>query len=129
MQEINKIRVHPEHKEEMQLAAKFLIDQGLAKNPVVVTEDDPDWEEIQKDSQTHEFISRYRDWGFTGRKSHIKEKVWFDGNHYYWIVLRLPVDPDEVSSDPDNVDYIVIGSEVLGILSFNGLLDYLLREF
>ena len=130
MQEIERIKVHPKHKKEIRKAAEFLIDRGWAQDPIVITEDDPDWEKIQKDSQTYGFLSRFfLEWNFTGNKSHIKEKVWFDGNTYYWIVLRLPVDPDEVTADPDTVDYIVIGSEVLGIVSFDSPLDYLLKDF
>jgi hypothetical protein len=34
-----------------------------------------------------------------------------------------------IVSDPDTVDYIVIDREVLRLFSFEGMLEYLLKEF
>ena len=131
MHEIEEIRVHIDHKQEMKLASKFLIDQGWATDPVVVMEEDSIWEELQKDSNVYGFLSdwKYRQWNFDGHRSHIRGKRWFDDTQYYWIVLRLSVNPDVIVSDPDTVDYIVIDREVLRLFSFEGMLEYLLKDF
>lgn len=128
MKEIEEISVHPEHKDEMRKAAEFLIDRGWAQDPIVVTEDEPIWQEIQKDSHLWSFVRGFEGLNFYGKKSHIKVKRWFDDNDYYWFVLRLPVDPDELMADPDEVDYIVIDREVAKLFGFEPL-DYLLKDF
>lgn len=71
MQEIREIRVHPEHKKEIKKAAEFLINAGWATDPVVVTEDDPDWKEIQKDATLWSFVRGFERWNFYGHKSRI----------------------------------------------------------
>ena len=129
MQEIETIRVHPEHKKEIKKAAEFLIDRGWATDPVVVTEDEPDWKDIQKDATLWSFVHGFERWNFYGRKSRIMGKRWLDGEEHYWFVLRLPVEPDEVISDPDEVDYLVIDRAVLHQFSADGLIDWLLKEF
>jgi hypothetical protein len=129
MQEIETLRVHPEHKKEIKKAAEFLIDRGWATDPVVVTEDDPDWKEIPKDATLWSFTWGFERWNFYGRKSRIMGKRWLDDEVYYWFVLRLPVEPDEAISDPDEVDYLVIDRALLHQFSADGLIDWLLKDF
>ena len=128
MQEIETIQVHPEHKQEIKKAAKFMIDRGWATDPVVVTEDEPDWKGIQKGATLWSYLRGFVP-NFYGRKSHIVKRRWFDDMEYYWFVLRLPVEPDEAIADPDDVDYLVIDREVLYKFSTDGLIEWLLKDF
>jgi hypothetical protein len=129
MKKIDEIKLHPLHREEIEKAAMFLINRGWAEDPVVVTSDESVWHEIQKDSHVWSFLRGFSELKFYGHKSHIQEKTWLNGKKYFWFVIILPVNPDEIEADPEETEYLVIDQNLIYLHSEYGMIDYLLKEF